>query len=142
MFPAYYRKLAVVVATAGVLALGGCADLDTVKNAAKESGTARSFTAPYDEVTAATLESIRQLDVGIAGTEEKPEGLVVLVSKPLSAFSYGEVGRVLVERSPAPPTNVRIVWEKRYQLQISGTGEDEFSREVFTRIGATLAQAK
>lgn len=122
-----------------LLALGGCATAETVRDAPMSSGTARSFAASYDRTTAATLDALRQFNVNITSTQEQPTGLLILVTKSLSAFSWGEVGRVAVERSAAPPTTVRVVWEKRSQLQITGTGETAFSNELFDGIQQKLA---
>ena len=68
-------------------------------------------------------------------------GLVILVTKQLSAFSWGEVGRIYVQKSTSAPTSVYVLWEKRYQLQISGTGQSEFSDSLFKAIANALPKA-
>ena len=122
-----------------LLTLGACATAVTVQNAPADAGTAQTFPASYDRVSAATLEALRQFNVNVTSTQEHAGGLQILVTKSLSAFSWGEVGRITVVRTSAPPTPVRVVWEKRAQFQITGTGETEFSRELFDGIRRNLA---
>ncbi|HUA53711.1 MAG TPA: hypothetical protein VMB81_16180 [Candidatus Sulfotelmatobacter sp.] len=120
--------------------LVACATMDTVKNAPATAGAVSSFNAPYDKVTAATFESLRGLRVEISSSNEQPEGLVILVSKSMTAFSYGEIGRITVERSQGATTNVRVVWEKRDQVQITGTSQQEFSKDLFAGIQTALTR--
>ena len=67
---------------------------------------------------------------------------MVLITKPVSAFSWGEVGRVTVLRSAQPPTSVRVYWEKRSQLQLTGTGQSEAASQIFAGIDQALALLK
>jgi hypothetical protein len=119
--------------------LGACATSESVQNARVDAGVVEAFDAPYDRVAAATLETIRGLGVNITSTEQEAGGLRVMVSKPATAFSWGEVGRIMVERAPEPPTPVRVLWEKRSQMQITGTGQAEFSQNLFAGIRQRLA---
>ncbi|MDF3074401.1 MAG: hypothetical protein K0S54_2068 [Alphaproteobacteria bacterium] len=121
-------------------ALAACATAETVRDAPVDAGVTEQFAAPYDRVSAATLAALRDLRINITGTEERPEGLNVQVTKSMNLFSWGEVGRVIVRRSSAPPTAVAVNWEKRSQLQITGTGQTEFSRELFEGIRVQLAK--
>lgn len=135
------RAMSRPLAAVGFLAaLGACATAETVRDAPVDAGTVAAFDASYDRVSAATLTALRNLRVNITGSEEKPQGLQVQVTKSMNLFSWGEVGRVLVEKSAAPPTSVRVYWEKRSQLQITGTGQTEFSRELYDGIRAQLAK--
>jgi hypothetical protein len=135
------QKLLRLLAAVSLLgALGACATAETVRDAAPDAGVSQSFAAPYDRVSAATLAALRDLRINITSSEEKPDGMYVQVTKSINLFSWGEVGRVIVRRTPAPPTPVFVTWEKRSQLQITGTGQTEFSRELFDGIRAQLAK--
>jgi len=123
---------------ASAILLGGCADTATVRDAAATAGVERQFASNYDAVAAATLDSVRGLNVSITGTEETPAGLVVLVAKPVNPFSWGEVGRVMVMKGSAPPTAVRVYWEKRSRMQITGTDQNEFAGQLFQGIQTNL----
>jgi hypothetical protein len=63
-----------------------------------------------------------------------------MISKSSTAFSWGEVGRIMVDRTAKPPTPVRVLWEKRSQMQITSTGQAEFSQNLFEGIHQRLAQ--
>jgi hypothetical protein len=116
-----------------------CSTMDSVRDAPTDAGTVSSFAAPYDKVTAATLESLRSLRVEIVDSHEDSGGLVILVQKSLSMFSWGEVGRVIVERSSGVRTNVRVLWELRDHAQFGGTRQGEFSADLFNGIQRALA---
>lgn len=122
----------------GVLLLAACANMDTVKNAPPDQGLSRAFDASYDRTTAATLKALSSLNVNITNAAEDSSGTTYLVSKPMSMFSWGEVGRVRVQRSSAPPTLVFVDWRKRDTVQITGTGADEFSSTLFAEIAKSL----
>lgn len=122
-----------------LLALSCCATTESVQNGPAGAGVVEAFDAPYDRVTSATLDTIRQLGVSTTSTQEQATGLRIMVSKPASAFSWGEVGRITVERTPEPPVPVRVLWEKRSQMQITGTGQSEFSQDLFAGIRQRLA---
>ena len=121
--------------------LGGCASMDTVAEAPLASGVSQSFPASFDSVSGATVKALTTLNVSVTNSEQKPAGLVILVTKQLSAFSWGEVGRIYVQKSTSAPTSVYVLWEKRYQLQISGTGQSEFSDSLFKAIANALPKA-
>lgn len=123
-----------------LLAVGGCANLGTVRDAPLTAGTVQAFAASYDQTTAATLATLNQFNVTITSTQEQPTGLQILVTKFTPLSGWGEVGRILVERTAAPPTPVRVVWERRSQLSFTGTGQAEFSRELYSGIQQNLAR--
>jgi len=117
-----------------LLSLAACATAETVRDAPVDAGVSQSFAAPYDRTTAATLDTLRSLNINITATEEKSNGLQIQVTKSMNLFSWGEVGRILVERSSQAPTVVRVYWQKRSVMQITGTGQTDFSNELFNGI--------
>jgi len=122
------------------LGLAACASSQTVREAPLEEGVVESFDRPYDQVAAGVIATLHDMNIKINSSEELPDRLEIMVSKPVDLFSWGEVGRVIVVKSPAPPTAVRVLWEKRYQAQITGTGQTEFSQDFFGRVASKLAQ--
>jgi hypothetical protein len=62
-----------------------------------------------------------------------------MVTTDVSAFSWGEIGRIIVKKSPTAPTVVVVNWGKRDKMQITGTSADEFSSVLFNGIQARLA---
>ena len=97
-----------------------------------------AFDAPYDRVLASTLSMLNQLGVTIDSVETLSDGTRILVSQGMSGFSWGEVGRVIVERRPIPPIPVRLVWVRRYQRQVTGTSQAEFAQQLYRGISVDL----
>ena len=81
------------------LTLMGCASLDTIKDSPVTAGIKKTFPAEYNAVSGATVAALSTLNIHVKSSQEQPRGLVILVSKPMSAFSWGEVGRIFVEKS-------------------------------------------
>lgn len=121
--------------------LFACATAQTVSDAPLSAGVSQSFPGSFDAVSGATLKALTTMNVSVKSSEKKPEGLVILVNKAISAFSWGEVGRVVVANSQSAPTKVHVLWEKRYQIQITGTGQDEFSESLFKAISGALPKS-
>lgn len=120
------------------LALGACATANTVREAPITSGIPHDFNAPYDVVKAAALQAVERLNVDIQGTDETPERFQIRFSKPISAFSWGEVGAVNVVRVDDTTTRVYVNSEKRDQVQITGTSERQFADAIFANITEAL----
>ena len=124
------------------LASAGCATTDTVRNAPIVAGRSQDFAAPYDVVTAAALEAVQRLNVEIQGSDESAERFQIRFSKPISAFSWGEVGVVNVVRVDALTTAVYVHTEKRDQIQLTGTSERRFADLIFANITQSLPRVQ
>src|SRR5512143_38699 len=84
----------------------GCATTDTVRNAPITQGLSQDFAAPYEAVKAAAVEAVQRLNVNVQGSDETPQRFQIRFSKPISAFSWGEVGVVNVLAVDARTTRV------------------------------------
>lgn len=120
--------------------LASCATADTVRRAAVTEGKSQDFSYPYNVVKAAALEAVQRLNVEIQGSDETAERFQIRFSKPVSAFSWGEVGAVNVVRIDEQNTRVFVNTEKRSQIQITGTSEGRFASEIFSNIGESSAR--
>ena len=133
-------KLSVAMALVGALALAACNTGADLKLEPLESGESQTYNATYEDVAAATLAQLQTMDLIIAETTEDDRGLIVSVHDPVSAFSWGEVGRVYVARRPEPPTVVYALWETRLDMQVTGTKLSDFAAELFPGIAGRLPQ--
>jgi hypothetical protein len=120
------------------LTLAACANAESVKNQPKDIGTARTFDAPYDRVARAAFEGLSRLKLSPSAQNETAEGYMIQIARPPHGFSWGEVGRILVERTDAPPTTVRVVYEKRTAFQFAGS-ESALARNLFAKMDEVLA---
>jgi hypothetical protein len=135
------RKLLIAIALFAVpAALTGCATSDTVRGAAVTEGQSQDFAAPYDVVKAAALEAVQRMNVDIQGSDETTERFQMRFSKPISGFSWGEVGAVNVIRVDDQTTRVYVNSEKRSQMQITGTSERQFAEQIFANITESVAR--
>ncbi|TWT15390.1 hypothetical protein [Reyranella sp. CPCC 100927] len=129
------RSFLAVAASAG---LSACLTTDDIQHAHPSSGLMAAFEAPYDRVRASTLSILGRLGVTIESVEEFSDGTRILVANGMTGFSWGEVGRVIVERRPTTPIPVRVLWVKRYQRQLTGTSQAEFAQQLYRGISDDL----
>lgn len=130
------RRSAVIAMT---MTLAACTTADVVRNAPADAGLVRSVDAPYERVSAATLDTLIALKLSL-NTEETVSGLHINVARAQTAFTWGEIGRVIIERHAAAPTPVRVYWEKRMRIQISGIEQHELARDLYNGIEERLTQ--
>lgn len=122
------------------ITLSACATTETVANAPITSGLTQDYSAPYDVVKAAAIESVQRLNVNIQGSDETVERFQIRFSKPISAFSWGEVGVVNVVRVDDHTARVYVHTTKRDQVQITGTSQRQFATQIFTNITESLSR--
>lgn len=124
------------LALAAILTLTVCATARTVQQESLDASIARSFQAPYEQTKEAVLSSLTQLKFTPVAREERPDGHTILIGRPPHGFSWGEVGRIFIEKSPDKPTIVRVVYEKRITMQMASSN---FPRYLFAKIDEVLA---
>jgi hypothetical protein len=129
-----FRAVILAVLTIGIV---GCADLDTVRNAPLDRGVARDFDVPYNHLTAATLTALSSVNVNLVSSSEDTTGTIYIIDKSMTFTSWGEVGRIYVKKTPAPPTTMIVYWEKRARGG-EGIGADEFTRVFFDAVAKQL----
>jgi hypothetical protein len=132
--------LSTALASSLALAFAGCATTDTVRDDPVEKGQSQEFSAPYDVVKAAALEAVHRLNVDIQGSDETGERFQIRFSKPISAFSWGEVGVVNVVRVDPATSRVHVNTSKRDLVQVTGTTERKFAEHIFANIAESLAE--
>jgi hypothetical protein len=119
----------------------GCSDLDTVRNAPLDRGISRSFDVPYDRLTAATLAALSSVNVNLVSSSEDTTGTTYIIDKSMEigffGGSWGEVGRIFIKKTGAPPTTMIVDWEKRAHGSV-GVGSEEFSRAFFDAVNKLL----
>jgi hypothetical protein len=135
------RKLLIAVALVlSPVIVSSCATSGTVSGADVTAGQSQDFAAPYDLMKAAALQAVERMNVDIQGSDETPERFQIRFSKPISAFSWGEVGVVNVVRISETATRVYVNSEKRSQMQVTGTSERQFAEQIFANINESLTR--
>lgn len=102
----------------------------------------QTFAAPRAEVVKAAELTIGLLGLGITETRVSDPTTQIFFTKAISAFSWGEVGRIDVTGLTTTGTSgssvVAITSAKRSTLQITGTSEKEFAQQIFSGISMRL----
>lgn len=122
------------------LTLAACATGGGVDQRPLTSGTWRDFEADFARVSAATDQSIAAAPITVQGARMEGTSRVINFTKPVSAFSWGEVGRVVITPVDADTTRIYVDSEKRSQVQITGTSEDQFAARIFGGVESALAR--
>lgn len=125
------RFLASLVFT--LLYLTGCATSTDIAATSADEGSSKSYSIPFESLKRLTFESIKGLNVDVKGVEESNGTYIVNFSKPISAFSWGEVGKVIVSNK-GPASTVTVIASKRMKVQVTGTNQQEFAEAVFEGI--------
>jgi hypothetical protein len=128
------RRLVIGIAAAAML--GACATAATLDARPLDSGTAMEFAA---RVAEAAKQTLLALSMGANNVREQSGSTVISFQKGLTAWSYGEVGRIVVTPLGETSARVHVDTEKISQMQITGTNESEFSRDIFSGIKERLA---
>ena len=126
-----------VLGIAAAVLISGCATSSDVRNAPLTAGVSQDFSAPYEQIKRLALESVQGLNVDVKSANESGSVYTIEFAKPMSAFSWGEIGRVTVLELE-PGSRVTVLSEKRSKYQLTGTNEDEFAAAVFDGIEHAL----
>ena len=114
--------------------------MNTVTSAPKDSGVSRVFTEDHELVKAAALASMQNLNINIKETSQTPDGFAITFTKAISAFSWGEVGRVLVTQNDDGSSEVFVHSAKRSTYQITGADEQDFANSIFRGMSEILSK--
>jgi hypothetical protein len=127
----FYRRSVALV----LLGLAACS-MQTVQNESVDTSETQSFDASYGDVVQAARDGITTAGFDITQGEEKDTGFVLLFVRPASYGQFGAVGRLVVDRSDAPPTAVHVNYERR--VLIYGAGQERAARLIFKKMHETL----
>ncbi len=129
------KSISVLIFTLFIMS---CASMSTVTNAPADAGVFRVFNEDHELVKAAVLASMQNLNINIKETNETPNGFAIMFTKPVSALSWGEVGRVLVVKYKNNKSKVFVHSEKRSKYQITGVDSQRFAHSIFSGVQEIL----
>lgn len=127
------------IALAAAALLGACATAETLAARPLDSGTSMDFAAPATRVADVAKQTLRALGLAIPSASQNGASTVIGFEKGIGVFSWGEIGRLVVTPTSDTSSKVYIDTEKRSQMQITGTSESEFARDIFAGIKERLA---
>lgn len=117
--------------------LAGCSTVAGIRAAPLSEGVRRSYNADYYEVTRAAYDAVNSIGLRIEEvTQIDPDTWRVIGLADVSAFSWGELVRVSVQRHQAMPVNVWVLTRRRLATNITAKGD--YSPDVFHRMDFAL----
>lgn len=115
---------------------GGCATSEGIQKAPMDAGNAQVFDAPFEQVLDATRESMMELKLGINTDRAVDDRTHMLVGEiGMSAFSYGEVVRAVVQEQDNG-TSVRVRTQRKLATNVIAKGD--WSKDIFKKIRQKL----
>ena len=133
-----------VTALAVAMLLSGCASVSSLDTKNMAEAPTRTFAASKTAVVKATEATITELGYSLKDTRVSDPTTQIYFSKPMSAFSWGEVGRIDVTGLKTTGTEgssvVSVGSAKRYKLQITGMSQKDFAKAIFDGIDQQLTK--
>jgi hypothetical protein len=132
-----FGRTVVAATVLAMMALAGCRTVSGMRAAPLTEGVRRSYYANYDDVTQAAYDVVRSIGLGVeeAGDVD-PNTWHLIATAGVSAFSWGELVRVSVQRQQAMPVNVWVLTRRRLATNITAKGD--YSPDVFQRMDFAL----
>ena len=110
--------------------------LDDLRAAPPEHGKVRRFEGPHDLVVQATRGAIEDAGLKVKETTNDDDQTIFLAEREITAMSWGEFVRVIVQRTHSGTTIVRVLTMRRLSFNLTAKGD--FSKAIFAGILARL----
>ena len=129
------NSIAIVLALA--FSVVSCATVGGMRSAPLTAGMSRTFNHEYDAVLRAAREAV--VDAGFTievASEVKPKTWMIIGTKGASAWSWGELVRVVVDEAGPDSTTVRIHTKRKLATNVTAKGD--YSTSIFSIIELNL----
>lgn len=120
-----------------VLVAMGCASAGGMRSAPLDLGVARTFDASYDRVLRAAREATVASGLAIDSFEQ-PDSItaVIVAKKGTSAFSWGELVRLVVQEVDSTHALVRVYSKRKLATNVTARGD--YSTTIFQNVELSL----
>jgi hypothetical protein len=119
------------------LVASGCRTVGGMRTAPLSEGVQRSYDADYGDVKRAAYEAVYSLGLKVEEVNQiDSDTLRVIATAGVSAFSWGELVRVSVQRYPAMPVSVWVLTRRRIVTNFTAKGD--YSPDIFQRMDFKL----
>ena len=120
-----------------LLLLAACATTGSISNAPLALGTARAFPGDYDAVLKASRESVVETGLAIENATQVNDSTYMIVGKKgVSLLSWGELVRVVVQKTGPTTTAVRVHTERRVATDVAANAD--YSGAILSNIELKL----
>jgi len=131
------RKMMSLLIMVTLLLSIGCATTGTMRNASLDEGIPRTFAASFDLVLKAARESVTQSGLQVEEVNQlDDETWVIIGKKDASAWSWGELVRVTVQKKSESETLVRVFTKRKLATNITAKGD--YSHSILSNIDLNL----
>jgi hypothetical protein len=131
-----------VMALAFLTAAGACATTGGLKQAPLAEGTSRNFSDSYETVLKATREAVSDAGLHVDQAQQVDSATWMIVAKKdASAWSMGELVRVVIQQQGPNTTAVRVISAKRMKTNVFAKGDysDAILGDVALKLSSTGA---
>ncbi|AHB86029.1 hypothetical protein KQ247_03910 [Ruegeria pomeroyi] len=119
--------------------LTACATSETVEKSGSQAGVSQVFDAPISKVVSSAETVLEKQGLNITKSTVAQNEAVIIFSKPVSAFSWGEVGKLTFTSVAPDKTQAFITTQRRGTLNVTAKSEAAFAREIFGGIQSDLS---
>lgn len=119
-----YRPMKSLLLAALLLGLGACSSATKVQNAPLHAGTGRTFQARFEATLTAAREAVVETGLQIeSASQVDGDTWMIIAKKGTSAWSWGELVRVVVVRDGDAQTSVRVHSSRRVGTNVTAKGD-------------------
>ena len=131
------RKMIPLLLMVFLLLTFGCATTSTMRNVSLDNGIPKIFVASLDLVLKATQKSVTQSGLQVEEiTQLDDETWIIIGNKDTSAWSWGELVRVTVQKKSETETLVRVFTKRKLATNITAKGD--YSQVILSNIDLNL----
>jgi len=114
-----------------------CATTGGMRSAPVEQGVARAFKGDYDRTLKAARESVVEAGLAIEEVNKVDEKTwMIIAKKGGSAFSWGEMVRVVVQNTGTDETTVRVITQRKLATNVTAKGD--YSTSILSNLELKL----
>jgi len=119
-----------LLATISLIVTTACATTGGLQQEPLDQGASHSFVGNYDTILKAARDATVAAGLHLESVDKVSDKTwTLLAKKDASAWSWGELVRVVVEQSAGDTTNVRIISKKRMATNVGARGD--YSQAIF-----------
>jgi hypothetical protein len=120
-----------------VATLIGCATTGGLQSRPLVDGSSQTYQAEYQKVLRATREAVVAAGLAIDQASQVDSTTWMIVAKKgSSAFSWGELVRVVVQQTAVTETTVRVVSAKKLATNVTAKGD--YAQTIFSNVTLAL----
>ena len=122
-------------------AFAACTSTNKIQQAPLHSGIARTFEADYDQVLEFSRQALVESGTAIeSATEVDSDNYIIIGKTGTTAWSWGEMVRVVVTRASETESTVRVLTEKKISVNLTAKGD--YSNSILSNIELKIRSAK